>query len=77
MAKRSEPVCDGCGKRDDVHDLTVVYRFKDSTPWQVDLCQTCYTRRLGDLAERGVPAPRAYLRPQYRFTKTDITEANL
>lgn len=77
MARTPSRACDSCGSTMDVNDVVVAYRFEDALPWMVDLCEVCYRRRFGDLLEVARPAPRTNIRPQYRFTITEITEDNL
>lgn len=68
--------CDLCKQMAAV-PLTVKYGDKS---FQLDVCQSCFDERLGDMARKG-HKPRgkapAYADQKYRIRKTEITEANL
>ena len=70
-------ICDLCGDRDDVSTMAVVWKRGDVPPWEVDLCERCYTNRISDIAAVSRRAKINNVRPQARVRKTHITEANL
>ena len=77
VATVSQVVCDACGSTEKVSTLTVVYQFGNSKPWEIDMCDSCYQSRLGDVRERGRRARISNTRPQARIVKTEIKESNL
>lgn len=77
MAEVTSRVCDSCGKGKDVDTLTIVYRFGEQPPWDVDLCQRCYEHRFKDLLPKARKTKRHTTRPQYRLVQTPIGPENL
>lgn len=77
MALKKVRVCDVCRGVNDIDTLTVVYKFKQGKPWEVDICPSCYEGLLGELAKKGRRATINNVRPQHRMVKTEITDENL
>lgn len=70
-------ICDLCDSREDVSTMAVVWKRGVEPPWELDLCERCYTNRMSDMREVGRRAKISNVRPQARIRKTHITEANL
>jgi hypothetical protein len=77
MATLEVKICDLCNSREEVSTMAVVWKRGDEAPWELDLCDRCYTNRMSDMREVGRRAKINNVRPQARVRKTHITEANL
>lgn len=77
MATVARKVCDRCRNASSVDVMMVVYKYQDSSPWEVDLCADCYEDLLGPLRKVSRPAKRANVKPQYRMTETILTPEQL
>ncbi len=77
MATEQRMICDLCRSPDDVHTMTVVWRYGQARPWELDLCDRCYGNRMKDMADLGRRAKINNVRPQTRIKKTIIGPENL
>ena len=77
MATLEVKICDLCNSRDEVSTMAVVWKRGDVPPWELDLCERCYSNRMSDMQQVGRRAKINNVRPQARIRKTHITEANL
>ena len=77
MATLEVKICDLCNSREDVSTMAVVWKRGEEQPWELDLCDRCYTNRMSDMRDVGRRAKINNVRPQARVRKTHITEANL
>lgn len=77
MATLQVQVCDLCESREDVATMTVVWKYGQTAPWELDLCERCYSNRMGDMRDMGRRAKINNVRPQARIKPTKISEANL
>ena len=77
MATLEVKICDLCNSREEVSTMAVVWKRGEEQPWELDLCDRCYTNRMSDMRDVGRRAKINNVRPQARVRKTHITEANL
>mgnify|MGYP000143166545 FL=1 len=57
--------------------MTVVWKYAQGKPWEIDLCERCYKNRMRDMADLGRRAKINNVRPQTRIKKTIIGPENL
>lgn len=69
--------CDLCQSEDKVEAMTVVRGYGKRAPWEVDICQACFDKRLADLRSKSRRPDINNVRPQHRLVKTEISEENL
>ena len=74
MARVQTALCDVCGTPNDVHVIMVSWGGKRSHPWEADLCEDCYEKRVGDLFAKSRRAGKSNVRPQHRMEKLDDTK---
>ena len=77
MGTKAVTFCDVCQSSENVAPITVVRSHGKGDPWEADICEVCYQQRFGDLEAFKRRPMKSNIRPQHRFKKVEITEANL
>lgn len=77
MATVAKKVCDLCGSDDNVDELFAAYRFEESMPWGLDLCEPCYHEKFGAFVAKSHPVKRTTIRPQIRVVETVLEPEQL
>jgi ribosomal protein L40E len=77
LATEQRVICDLCRSDENVSTMTVVWKYAQGRPWEIDLCERCYGNRMGDMADLGRRARINNVRPQARIKKTIIGPDNL
>ncbi len=69
--------CDLCRGEQGVAPMVVVRDYGKREPWEVDICEDCYLTNFAELRKVSRRPMVSNVRPQHRFRKIEITEANL
>lgn len=77
VATEQRMICDLCRSPEKVSTMTVVWKYGQGKPWELDLCERCYGSRMQDMADLGRRAKINNVRPQARIKKTIIGPENL
>ena len=77
MATEQRMICDLCRSPEEVSTMTVVWKYGQARPWELDLCSRCYGTRMADMAELGRRAKLNNTRPPARIKKTELKPENL
>jgi len=77
MGQKTTVFCDICQSDKRVAPIVVVREYGKRDPWEADMCESCYIERFGDIKKKARRPMTSNVRPQHRFHKVEITEANL
>lgn len=78
MAEVKRLVCDLCDGEEDVSSVTVTSRTTGKPQnWELDLCESCFGKRLRDLQAKGHSPRKRPGRPPSRGKETHISTDNL
>ena len=71
MGQKTTVFCDICQSDKRVAPIVVVREYGKRDPWEADICE------FGDMKKKARRPMTSNVRPQHRFHKIEITEANL